>query len=316
VTYALLCRLRQLYHVKGYLAEIRVLPMTLVLGTVILGAYLSFMPVNWGVLSFVLVNAFLFLYVAHLNDTYFDLRKGEYEKGRKLHTVRLKDDAYLPRWGFGPEIPEAPLLKEGDYLKAIIVCSILGVSVMLYLAYLLGPMYACLSIVGLLLALTYSAGLDKKPVLGDTMWEVGVLFALYCGYYSQKLAVDPLIIFFSLPLFIALIGVKALDSWYDVPCDARIGKMTLPAFAYKHNILGLEPLRDLAYIPVYACFIWLWFLLPPKFHGCLLAVLTMLAFSHLCWRGRDMTARKGIIVVCFAILLFIYYAIFALAGLI
>jgi len=96
---------------KGWLAEIRIVPMSLVLATVCLGAHLGApFAVSWPVLWLVVLNAFLFLYTAHLNDTYWDIRKGEYEKDRVLHAVRLNDEAYLPRWGFGPEIPGAPLL--------------------------------------------------------------------------------------------------------------------------------------------------------------------------------------------------------------
>ena len=89
---------------------------------------------------------------------------------------------------------------------------------MIYISALIDWFYSAIALVGLLLALTYSAGLDKIPALGDTIWEMGVLFALYCGYYSQKLALDPLHNQLSIPLLLALISVKALDSLPDPFC--------------------------------------------------------------------------------------------------
>ncbi|MBO3754979.1 MAG: hypothetical protein FGF53_08935, partial [Candidatus Brockarchaeota archaeon] len=176
---------------KGFLAELRILPMSLMLLTCLLGGFFATGPLlNWNIMGLVLLNAFCFLYTAHLNDTYWDIRKGEYEDGRKLHSVRLRENGYLPRWGYGYEIPNAPILPNRHYLAAMTLSAITGVSVMLYISTFLGWLYSALALVGLLLALTYSAGLDKIPALGDIMWEIGVLFALYCGYYSQKHILD------------------------------------------------------------------------------------------------------------------------------
>jgi len=294
--------------VLGYLAEVRVLPMALCLLTVVLGGFLAVGPhVNWQVMSIVVLNAFLFLYTAHFNDTYWDLRKGEYEPGRKLHAVRLDEEAYLPRYGFGPEIPGAPILPRHHYLWGIFICSALGSAVMLYLSLTLGWMYSALAVGGLILALTYSAGLDEVPALGDTMWEVGVIMALWCGYYSQKMAIDMAIVMLSIPLFFALVSVKAADSLPDTIVDDKTGKVTLTVFLYRRG-LSLSAIRHICFIPIYVGFGLLTYIAPTPIRVGALVTLATLVLNHVMLRW-DVKGRVTIIAMGLSILFFITYTI-------
>jgi 1,4-dihydroxy-2-naphthoate octaprenyltransferase len=300
--------------VRGFLAEIRPLPMTLCLLITLLGGFFAVGPfIKWEIMGLVLLNAFCFLYVAHLNDTYFDLRKGEYEPGRKLHAVRLNNESYLPRWGFGYEIPNAPILPKSHYLAGIGFFSVLGISIMVYLSLLIGWMYSALAFGGLILALTYSAGLDKVPAVGDTLWEFGVLLAMWCGYYSQKLTLDPFIVSSSLPLFISLISAKALDSLPDTIVDHKTNKVTLTVFLYRKG-LSLKAIRHVAYIPAYAAFLMLFFTLPPNLKLGALAVILALIVQQLAI--KDESGRKSIVVAGFTILAFICLALAVIAGLV
>ncbi len=298
---------------KGFLAEIRVLPMSLMLLTCLLGGFFAGPALNWNVMGLVLLNAFLFLYTAHLNDTYWDLRNGEYESGRKLHGVRLNDTAYLPRWGYGYEIPNAPILPKNYYLAGICLCSAAGVLVMVYLSTILGWSYTALAIGGLILALTYSAGLDRIPALGDTIWEFGVLLAMWCGYYSQKLTIDPFLISTSIPLFVSLISIKALDSLPDTIVDHKRGKVTLTVYLYRKG-LSLKAIRHIAYIPLYVSFITLYFTLPAEFKPGTIAVILAFLAQQLAFRN-DEDGRISIVAVSFTILFFIAAALLKIAGL-
>jgi 1,4-dihydroxy-2-naphthoate octaprenyltransferase len=299
--------------VKGFLAEVRPLPMSLLILTTLLGGlFARGASIDWGIMGLVLLNAFCFLYVAHLNDTFWDLRKGEYEEGRKLHSVRLEDDYYLPRWGFGYEVPNAPILPREHYAVGMLAFSALGLLIMSYLSNLLGWAYSALAIGGLALALTYSAGLDKVPALGDVMWEFGVLLAMWCGYYSQVLRVDELIISTSVPLFISLIGVKALDSLPDTLVDHRNNKVTLTVFLYRKG-LSLRAIRHICYLPLYVAFVILFFGLPPSMK--LGALACIVAFLVQEFALRDDDGRKSIVVAGFTILAFVVVALLVIAGL-
>jgi len=298
--------------VKGFLAEIRVLPMSLMLMTTLLGGmFAKKADINWSIMSFVLLNAFLYLYVAHLNDTFWDLKKGEYEKERRFHSIRLKEDYYLPRWGFGPEIPNAPILPRRYYLIGIIIFSIIGLIVMIYLSFILGWMYSMLAIIGLFLALTYSAGIDKIPALGDIWWEIGVLFALFCGYYSQSLKIDYFIIQNAIPLFIALIGIKALDSLPDTIVDNKNNKITLTVFLYRRG-LSLKTIRHICYIPLYITFITLLIMLPSDMR--LLPLIVLISIFIQEFALKDENGRKSIVAVGFTILCFIIVTILMIIG--
>jgi len=300
--------------VRGFVAEIRPIPMTLCLITVVFGSVLAAGPmVNWNLLSLVFLNAFLYLYTAHLNDTMFDIIKGEYERGRELHAVRVDNAAYLPRLGFGLEVPNAPLLPRNYYLTGILTCSILGTLMGVWISEIVGWFYLPLALIGLTLALTYSAGLDKVPALGDTMWETGVIAALFCGYYAMKGTIDFPIMQIAVGLFIALAGVKVLDGWYDVVTDSKISKMTLPVFLHSKGV-GLEPIRDLGYGLVYLTMILLLAQLPPPFYPGIIGGSLIVVFSHLYYRGRDMEKRLGLTVGGFGLLTFIFWAIFTILG--
>jgi len=129
-------------EVKGFLAEVRPVPMALVLATVAFGSYLAAGPAaDLWILSLVLANAFLFLYAAHLNDTFFDLRRGEYGPGRRLHYEGVSRDEYLPRYGFGPEVAGAPLLPPSHYLAALAAVSAAGSCIAVYVASAVGWLY-------------------------------------------------------------------------------------------------------------------------------------------------------------------------------
>ena len=139
------------------------------------------------------------------------------------------------------------------------------------------------------------------------MWEIGVVFALFCGYYSQKLMLDMFIVVFASPLFIALIGVKALDSWYDIPVDNRKNKMTLPVYLYRRG-WKLELIRDFAFSFIYLCFFMLMLMAPHLLWGELTALAITLG-AHQLLRGRDMEVRLGVTFVGIGIAIFIAYAI-------
>ena len=300
---------------RGLMAEVRPIPMALNLAVTVFGASLAAGPlINWWLMALVFLNAFLFLYTAHLNDTMFDVIKGEYEEGRVLHAVRTNDTAYLPRLGFGLEVPKAPLLPRNHYLCGIVLCSVFGTLIAWWLSRFVGWLYLPLALIGLTLALTYSAGLDRIPALGDTMWELGVIAALFCGYYSQIGILDPIIMQTGLVLFIALLGVKTLDGWYDVPTDTKIDKMTLPVYLRKRGV-GLESIRDLSYVFVYAAFVILLTQLPLPFYPGLIAGGLIIVFSHLQYRKRDMEVRLGLTVAGIGILLFVVASILVMTGL-
>jgi 1,4-dihydroxy-2-naphthoate octaprenyltransferase len=286
----------------------------LILTTLLGGLFARGPSLDWGIMGLVLLNAFCFLYVAHLNDTFWDLRKGEYEPGRRLHAVRLDDCSYLPRWGFGYEVPDAPILPRGHYLAGMVVFSALGLAAMSYLSTLLGWQYAALAIVGLVLALTYSAGVDRLPALGDAWWEVGVLFALFCGYYSQALRIDSFILQTAVPLFISLMGIKALDSLPDTVVDHRNGKVTLTVFLYRKG-LSLRAIRHACYAPLYAAFIILFLGLPPNMKLGALACLVAFAVQQYVLRN-DAAGRHSIVAAGFTILAFIVLALASIAGLV
>jgi 4-hydroxybenzoate polyprenyltransferase len=301
--------------VKGFLAEVRVLPMGLMLLTCLLGGFFATGPsINWNIMGLVLFNAFCYLYTAHLNDTLWDIRKGEYEKGRKLHNVRLNNEAYLPRWGFGYEVPDAPILPKSHYLAGIGAFSVLGLIIMVYLSTILGWSYSSIALGGLILALTYSAKLDKIPALGDALWEFGVLLAMWCGYYSQKLTIDPFIISTSVPLFISLISIKALDSLPDTIVDNKTDKITLTVFLYRKG-LSLKAIRHVAYIPFYVAFLILYFTLPSNLKLGAFAVILAFIVQQLALKN-DESGRKSIVAASFTILAFICLALAVIAGLI
>jgi 4-hydroxybenzoate polyprenyltransferase len=288
--------------------------MALMLATTIFGAGLAAGPlINWWLMGMVLVNAFLYLYVAHLNDTMFDVIKGEYEKDRKLHAVRLNDTAYLPRLGFGLEVPGAPILPRNHYLGGILVCSVLGTLIAWWLSTVVGWLYLPLALTGLALALTYSAGLDKVPALGDTMWEIGVIAALFCGYYAMRGVLDAVIIQTAAVLLVALVSVKAIDSWYDTITDDRIDKVTLTVFLYRRG-LSLRTIRDIAYVPLYVALVILFTQLQPLFYLGLVVGTILIVFSHVYYRNTDMEKRMGIVIGGIGVLAFIFWAIFAMTG--
>jgi 1,4-dihydroxy-2-naphthoate octaprenyltransferase len=300
---------------KGFLAEVRILPMSLMLLTTLLGGFFAAGPsINWKAIGLVLLNAFCFLYTAHLNDTYWDIRKGEYEEGRKLHNIRLNNEAYLPRWGFGYEIPNAPILPKTYYLTAMGFFSLLGLIIMVFLSTTLGWGYSAIALGGLILALTYSAGLDKVPAAGDTVWEFGVLLAMWCGYYSQKLTIDPFIVSTSVPLFISLMSIKALDSLPDTIVDNKTNKITLTVFLYRKGF-SLKAIRHVAYVPFYVAFLILYFTLPSNLKLGALAVILAFIIQQLALRN-DETGRKSIVVAGFTILAFTVLALAVIAGLI
>lgn len=297
--------------VKGYLAEVRVLPMTLMLLTVLLGGlFAKGSAIDWGLMGLVLLNAFCYLYVAHLNDTFFDLRRGEYGENRKLHNVREREDDYLARWGFGAEIPNAPILSQKHYLYAMVVVSAIGLITMLYISTIVGWIYSAVAIVGLFLALTYSAGIDRIPALGDTWWEIGVLFALYAGYCSQTGYVDSKIVMLSIPLFVVLIGIKAMDSLPDTIVDDRNNKVTLTVFLYRRG-WSLSRIRHLAFLPVYAGFILLFLMAPPMIRYAVAIVLALIAAVHVGMRA-DVECRRSIVAAGFTIVFFIVWSIVAI----
>jgi len=300
--------------VRGFVAEVRPIPMAMCLMTVVFGACLAAGPmVNWSLLSLVVLNAFLYLYTAHLNDTMFDVIKGEYEKGRMLHAVRSSNADYLPRIGFGLEVPDAPLLKRNYYLIGILLCSTVGTIMAWWISRMVGWFYLPLALIGLTLALTYSAGLDKVPALGDTMWEIGVIAALFCGYYAMRGEIDFAIIKTAIVLFIALMAVKALDGWYDIPVDHKQSKITLSVYLYRKGF-SLRAIRDIAYVPLYIALAILFSQLPPPFYPGLIAGSVIIVLSHFYYRNRDMEKRLGLTVAGIGILVFMCWSVLTILG--
>jgi len=279
----------------------------LVLLTVIFGALLSGSPVPWSLIPLVLLNVFLFLYVAHLNDTFFDLKRGEYEPNRKLHGIRIDQKAYLPRWGFGPEIPNAPLLPRSHYLWGMVVFGSLGTLVALWVGTITGWLYSALAFIGLFLAITYSAGIDRIPVMGDLYWELGVVVVLACGYYVAKGLLDATLFQVAIPLVIALVGFKILDGFYDIPIDKQRGKRTIPALLSRR--LGLETIRTIGFIPIYCLYGFLMLILPPLLYPGVFVGLVMALVGHVRYLWRDMEERKGIVCAGFGLIIFLAYSI-------
>jgi len=296
--------------VRGFLAEVRVLPMSLLLMTVVLGGLLGVGPnVDWNVMGLVLVNAFCYLYVAHLNDTLFDYYyKGEYEPGRTLHNVRLNGRYYLARYGFGTEVPNAPILPKGYYLAAMAAFSAIGFAVMVYVSTVVGWAYSALAIAGLVLALTYSAGVDRLPVVGDLYWQAGVVFALFCGYYSQTRVVDANIAIMSVPLFIALLSVKMLDALPDVVVDDMNNKRTIPVLLYRRG-LSIGTIRHVSFVPAYVAFSMLAVAAPPRIAEGALVALAGIATVHVGLHRTDPEGRISITATGAVIGAFVLYSI-------
>lgn len=296
---------------RGYAAEIRILPLILAMGTVMLGAtFAAGSQVDWNIMLLVMINAFIFLYTAHLNDTLWDIRKGEYETDRKYHDKRSDPQYYLARVGFGTEIPDAPLLRQHHYALPIVIFAIIGTIFSWSISQMVGFFYFPLSMTGLLLALTYSAGLDKIPAVGDTMWELGMLVCLFCGYYAMRGIIDMPVIEIGIGLFIALVGLKILDSWYDLEVDTMNKKYTLPMVLHKYLNVGVERIRDLGYSLIYVTLVLLIFKMPLPFYPGLIGAAVIVLTSHILYRGRDMEKRVGLSFGAIGILLFIFWSIF------
>ncbi|MEM3753809.1 MAG: hypothetical protein QW778_04385, partial [Candidatus Micrarchaeaceae archaeon] len=166
---------------------------------------------------------------------------------------------------------------------------------------------------GLALALAYSAGLDRIPALGDTMWELGVLLAMWCGYYSQKQAFDLFIMSTSVPLFISLISIKALDSLPDTMVDDKQSKVTLTVFLYRKG-LSLKAIRHVCYLPFYVAFLILYYTLPSNLKLGALAVILAFIIQQLALH-KDEKGRLSIVAASFTILAFIVAALAVIAGL-
>jgi len=115
----------------------------------------------------------------------------------------------------------------------------------------------------------------------------------------------------SIPMFLALVTVKSLDGWYDIPVDDKNDKMTLPVFLYRKG-LSLTAIRDLCYLPIYIASIVLYLQLPPMFYLGLTGFTVLTAISHLKWRKTDMEARKGIVLFGAAIIVFIISSLIAM----
>lgn len=299
--------------VRGFLAEIRPIPMTLLLLTVTLGGvFAKGLNVDWGNLALVLANAFCFLYVAHLWDTYNDYyRKNEY-RTRKYHVEKITDKSeYLPRWGFGAEIKNAPILPAKTYLVATVITSAIGLTILFYLSLKIGIIYGVAAIGGLILALLYSTGGDEIPILGDTTWEIGVVLALWCGYISQKGYIDTTIMIMSIPLFLALVSAKALDSLPDTLVDNRRNKRTLTVLLYRRG-LSLKTIRHLSFIPLYTALVIMFMLVPPNMKP--VVILTAIAFLLIQIGLANDDGRKTIVAAGFILMGFITASILGVAG--
>ncbi len=281
--------------------------MAALLLTVVLGGILAVgTKVNWSIMSLVLVNAFAYLYIAHLNDTYFDVKRGEYGD-RKVHQAKVSDDSYLARWGFGTEIPNAPILPLKYYLVGIYVSAAIGTSIVIYISYVVGYLYALLALSALIMALTYSAGVDRIPILGDTLWVTGVILAFWCGYYTQNYLIDMTAIILAIPLYISLVSIKMLDSLPDTLVDSKSGKRTLTVLMYRKG-LSLSTIRHICYIPAYISMAILYLILPEILKPGVPVVAATLLAQQIILR-RDVKGRYSIVAASLTIIAFIATAI-------
>ncbi|MBO3754980.1 MAG: hypothetical protein FGF53_08940, partial [Candidatus Brockarchaeota archaeon] len=110
-----------------------------------------------------------------------------------------------------------------------------------------------------------------------------------------------------IPLLLALISIKALDSLPDTLVDNRVNKQTLTVFLYRKG-LSISAIRHLCYAPAYAAFLILLSqsLQTPKLAFGATITIGLIAASHTI---RDPHGRRSIVAVSLSILFFIVWAL-------
>jgi len=268
--------------------------MILVILALLFGGVIGFLVagIKYHVLLIHASNVAVILYLAHLVDTYNDLKKREeYQHG------------YRPRFLIDGHNPDKVIyLNVKHYLLGIY--TIIPVAVLLsgILVFEVGLGYGLFALAGLALALTYGFGLDRIFILGDVAWACGTILAFLGGFYVVTGAVTPEILIMSLILLPILLGAKILDAEPDIEVDRKSVPMkkTIPVK------LGLKWSHRVAYILFIAPIVLLGFLVP-NLHPSL--IYPLIVAAGLIIYSYRLPAIKGIYPIMIGIAFFLIWAI-------
>lgn len=281
------------YLGKALLIEVRPIPMALAILAALFGASVGFLITGskYPVLIIHVANVFCILYLAHLVDTYNDLKRGEYEHG------------YQPRFLFDQHDPERVVtLNPKNYLYAMI----LDLPVIAMLSGILivetGYPYLLLAFSGLFFAVAYGSGLDRVFLVGDLAWEMGVVLAFLGGFYVVTHMVTGDIIVMTVTLVPLLLGIKILDAEPDIEVDRNSvpRKNTIPVK------LGVKWAHRVAYMLMVPPLLLLLKMVPnlhPILVYPLILLIGLVAYSY------PMPATKGLYPISAGIILFLVTAI-------
>lgn len=162
-----------------------------------------------------LAAVFFALYTAHVTDGYVDF----YERGED-------DDHPLTRFGCR--------LALGLATVGFFGCT-------LFLAVIVGPVAALLTLPGWVIGYVHAPQLDTNPVTATTGYPLGNALALVGGYYVQAETLTPVVLGLAGVFLVVLSGVKVIDDAQDVTYDAGIEKRTVAV------VLGPARARLVAY---------------------------------------------------------------------
>jgi len=247
---------------KGYLIEIRPLPMIAALTGGLIGfAFAHEFSLN--LLFPFLFSIFLALFSAHLKDTYVD------------YYVYKEDVIYR----FGRFDSSYGLLSKNNLVNGILFSTVVFSLLTIYLTSFRN-FYLIFGILGLLLSLTYSDKLSKNPVGACIGYPLGVSLALIGGYYLQTSMLNPIVITFSLILLLFLSSGKIIEDMIDMKHDKFFNKNTIPV------LLGFKKNKIFGYMLAYLSLIMiatfsLLFLTELNLIGVLLSFVTIFYSSKL-----------------------------------
>lgn len=280
--------------IKGYVLEIRTPVMLVALLTAILGSsaatVMGLFPMNYSTVLLHTCNVFTVLYMSHLVDTLNDrFTRNEYGHG------------YITRFG---DAGKEPLTRK-HFTAGIAVSFLIAVCITTFLTIQTGLTYLWIAAFGVLLALAYGSGLDCVLLLGDFAWEMGVIFALWGGYYVQAVSMDPPILLMALIVLPALTGFKIVDALPDIEPDRNAGKNTIPVK------IGFKYANILAYGLIGLSLMLLGFaviqnMLPPPL------MPTVLLFGALSGLSATLTPRRGVYLLLVAFILLMLHGIYLL----
>ena len=285
------------YLGKALLIEIRPIPMAMAILAALFGAVLGYAyGVKYSNLLIHVANVAVILYTSHLVDTYNDLNRAEYQRG------------YRRRWLFDSHDPSRVItLNPRHYLYAMACTYPVALILTAILMNETGPTYGLLALTGLVLSAAYGCGLDRVLVLGDIAWEAGVILAFVGGFYVIAHTIVPQILVMVILLMPILFGAKILDAEPDIDVDRKSTprKNSIPVK------LGLKNSHRLAYAAIIFPVIILCFLAPainPTLIWPLLIALLLVIASY------RYPAEKGVYFVAAGIILFLSWAILAIAS--